>query len=144
MTYCVRKHVRIVSDQPENMHFVSLFCAVQSQQAIGLRTLVHRPRDYRQTVAAADHRGIDLSESGLLIAGTADEATGSVTQRLGDALRVLEDIGGGERTAADAVEGPECKRVEAGDQDTLPEAEIIYQGNDLAGKCGVYVPGFHL
>ena len=96
MTYNVCKHVRIVSDQPENVQFSAIFGTVQGQQALGLGALVHGPCDYRQTAAAADQRGIDLIESGLLVAGMADYASRPVTKRLGNALGTLEDIGGGQ------------------------------------------------
>ena len=113
MTYNVCKHVGIVSDQPENVHFSVLPGTVQGQQALGLRALIHGPCDYRQTAVTADQGIIDLAESGFLITGLADDASCSVAQWLGDALRALEDIRRGETEAANAVEGLEGERVEA-------------------------------
>ena len=54
MTYSLCKHVGVVPDQAENVHFAAVFRRVQSQKALGLGTLVYSPCDYRQTVAAAD------------------------------------------------------------------------------------------
>ena len=53
MIYNIRKHVGIVPDQPENVHFPAVFGRIQRQKALCIRTLVHSPCDYRQAVAAA-------------------------------------------------------------------------------------------
>ena len=113
------------------MHFTAVFRRVQSQKALGLGTLVHSPCDYRQTVAA-DQRGIDLSESRLLITGQADESSPSVAKGFGDVRGLLEDVGAREGAAADSVESPQRKRVEARNQNPIAETEFVYQGNDLS------------
>ena len=94
------------------MHFAAVFRRIQSKEPLGLGPLVHSPCDYRQTVATSDQRGIDLSESRLLIIGQADKTASPVAKGFGDVRGLLEDIRAREGTAADAVEGPECKRVE--------------------------------
>jgi hypothetical protein len=96
MTYNICKHVGIVPYQAENLHF-SIFCSgIQGQQPLGFGTLVYGPGDDRQRTVTAKIRGIDLSESGFLIAGPADDVSGTVPERSGDILGVFEDVCRGE------------------------------------------------
>ena len=131
MIYGISKHVRIVPDEPENMHPSVLCGRVQRQKTLCFRTLVHCPCDYRQLAVCFDIGGIDLSESRLLIAGAADEPSGSVAKRFGDARGLLEDIGRREGVTADAVEGSQCERIETGDQNPVTQPEFVYQPYDL-------------
>ena len=131
MTYNICKHVGVIPYQAENLHFSIFRRGIQGQQPLGFGALVYCPGDDRQRAVASEIRGIDLSESGFLIAGPADDASGSVPERPGDIRGVFEDVRRGECSAGCGIEGPEGERVEAGDQNTGTQSEFVYDAEHL-------------
>ena len=92
MTYNICKHVGVIPYQAENLHFSIFRRGIQGQQPLGFGALVYCPGDDRQRAVASEIRGIDLSESRLLVDRPADDVSGSVPERFGDVFGVLEDV----------------------------------------------------
>ena len=92
MTYDISKHIGVVSYQAENLHFSVFRVGIQGQKSLGFGTFVDGPGDDGQRPVTPEIRGIDLSESGLLVGGPADDVPGPVPEGFGDVLRVLEDV----------------------------------------------------